>query len=99
MIQECDGLNQPIEITRKMNPQEPSELSDKELVAEFENIKPSPVFDAFFIGFLFGIIIFSIAVSSWGFVTLIPLFLIYLFLGKAKRYEALKRELKARNLR
>jgi len=81
-----------------MNPQKLSELGDKELLDEFKNIKPSPVFDAFFIGALIGIIIFSVAVSSWGLVTLIPLFLIHLFLKKAKRYEALKRELEERNL-
>jgi hypothetical protein len=82
-----------------MNQQELSQLSDNELLEEFRKIKPSPMMDAFFIGFLIGIIIFSIAVSAWGFITLLPLFLIYLFLKKAKRYEALKKELEKRNLR
>lgn len=40
--------------------------------------------DAFFIGFLVGILIFGAAASSWGFTALIPLFLIYVFLKKSK---------------
>lgn len=81
-----------------MNKEELSQLSDEALLEEFGRIKPSPIFDAFFIGFLIGIIVFSVAVSSWGFLTLIPLFLVYLFLKKAKRHEALKREIEERNL-
>lgn len=82
-----------------MNQQELSQLSDDQLLEEFKKIKPSPIFDAFFIGLLIGIVAFGVAVSAWGFVVLIPLFLIYLFLKKAKRYEALKKEMESRNLR
>jgi hypothetical protein len=82
----------------KMNEQELSQLSDNELLEEFKKIVPSPIFDAFFIGFLVGIVVFGITVSAWGFTILIPLFLVYLFLKKAKRYEALKKELASRNL-
>ena len=81
-----------------MKQKELSQLSDKELLEASKNHKPSPVIDAFFIGFLVGIIIYSVAASTWGLVTLIPLFLIYAFLKKPKRYEALKKELKKRNL-
>ncbi len=81
-----------------MNQQELSQWSDQELLEAAKNNKPSPLIDAFFIGFLVGIIIFSFASSTWGLVTLIPLFLIYLFLKKPKQYEALKQELKKRNL-
>jgi hypothetical protein len=81
-----------------MEEKEVSQLSDNELVEEIEKVKPSPIFDAFFIGFLIGIFIFSIAVSAWGIVIIIPLFLIYLFLKKGKRYKALRRELERRNL-
>lgn len=88
-----------IEESGKMNQQELFQLSDNELLDEFRKITPSPVFDAFFIGFLIGIVVFGIAVSAWGFIIIIPLFLIYLFLKKATRYEALKKELDARNLR
>ncbi|TFV95662.1 FUSC family protein [Algoriphagus kandeliae] len=81
-----------------MNQSELSQLSDEELLEVAKNNKPSPIFDAFFIGFLIGIIIFSVASNTWGLVTIIPLFLIYIFLKKPKKYEALKHELKKRNL-
>ena len=80
-----------------MNP-ELSQLTDKELLDEAKKIKPSPVFDAFFIGFLIGIIIFGVAANAWGFTLLIPLFLIYVFVKKSKRYTALQNELKKRKL-
>ena len=81
-----------------MNQEELSKLSDQELLEAAKNFKPSPIIDAFFIGFLVGIIIYGVAANAWGFLTLIPLFLIYLLLKKPKQYEALKKELKARNL-
>ncbi len=81
-----------------MNQNELSQLSDKELSEAVKNSKPSPMIDAFFIGFLVGIIIYSVAANSWGFLTLIPLYLIYIFLKKPKKYEALKNELNKRNI-
>tara|TARA_R110002111_G_scaffold186281_1_gene252185 strand:+ start:236 stop:484 length:249 start_codon:yes stop_codon:yes gene_type:complete len=81
-----------------MSQKEISQLSDAELLEEAKKIKPSPMIDAFFIGFLIGIVIFSAAASTWGFFTLIPLFLVYVFLKKSKRYEALKKELAERKL-
>lgn len=81
-----------------MNQNELSQLSDNELLEVVKNNKPSPIIDAFFIGFLVGIIIYSVAANSYGFFTLIPLYIIYIFLKKPKNYEALKNELKKRNL-
>lgn len=81
-----------------MNPKELSELTDEELLEVAKNSKPSPILDAFFIGFLAGIIIYSAAANAWGFITLIPLYLIYRFLKKPKQYEALRNELKVRKL-
>lgn len=75
------------------------QLTDKELLEVAKNNKPSPIMDAFFIGFLVGIIIFGIAANTWGFFTLIPLYLVYIFLKKPKRYKALKKELEKRNLK
>lgn len=69
-----------------------SQLTDKELQEAAKNNKPSPIIDAFFIGFLVGIIIYSVAANTWGVVMLIPLVLIYAFLKKTKQYEALKEE-------
>ena len=81
-----------------MDQNELSKLSDEEFKQEVAKIKPSPIIDAFLIGFLIGIIIFSVAVNSWGFLTLIPLFLIYGLLKKSKRYDALRKEIKSRDL-
>ena len=81
-----------------MNQEELSQLSDEKLLEAAKANKPSPMIDAFFIGFLAGIIVFSVVANAWGFFTLIPLYLIYLFLKKPKQYEALKKELKERNL-
>ena len=81
-----------------MDPKELSQLSDQELLETAKNNKPKPIFDAFFIGFLVGILIFGAANNAWGFTMLIPLFLIYLFLKKPKQQRAIQEELKARNL-
>lgn len=81
-----------------MDPKEIAQLTDKELQEEAKKIIPSPVLDAFLIGFLVGIIIFSVVVNTWGLFSLIPLFLIYTVLKKSKKFEALKEELKKRNL-
>ncbi|MDP3442012.1 MAG: FUSC family protein, partial [Ignavibacteria bacterium] len=79
-----------------MNQNELSQLTDKELLEVAKNSKPSPIIDAFFIGFLVGIIIYGAAANAWGFVILLPLFLIYILLKKPKRYEELKKELEKR---
>jgi hypothetical protein len=81
-----------------MKQKELSQLSNQELLEFAKQNKPSPLLDAFFIGFLGGIIVFSIVANSLGFLSLIPLFLIYLFLKKPMQYEALKKELNRRNL-
>ena len=81
-----------------MNHQALSQLSDEELLELAKQIKASPITDAFLIGFLFGIVIFSVVANTWGFLTLIPLYMIYLFLKKPKTNEAIKQELKRRNL-
>ena len=82
----------------KMNQNEFSQLSNEELLEVAKKFKPSPIIDAFFIGFLIGIVVFSVATNTWGLLSLIPLFMVYILLKKPKRYEALKKELKERNL-
>lgn len=56
-----------------MNQEQLSKLTDEELLDYAKSIKPSPLLDAFFIGFLIGIIVFGVMVNSWGFFTLVPL--------------------------
>jgi len=81
-----------------MEQKELSQLTDKELLELAKYNKPSPIIDAFFIGFLVGILIYSAVANTWGLVSLVPLYLIYIFLKKPKKYEAIKNELKKRNL-
>lgn len=75
-----------------------SKLSDKELLDEAKNNKPSPLMDAFFIGVLIGIIVFGLIVNSLGFWLLAPLFLIFLMQKKPRRYAALQKEIRSRGL-
>lgn len=81
-----------------MNQEKLAQLTDQELLEVAKDNKPSPIIDAFFIGFLVGIIIYSVVVNGWGALTLIPLYLIYRFLKKPKQYADLQDELKKRNL-
>jgi hypothetical protein len=82
-----------------MKPEQIAQLSDRELLDEISKIKPSPLFDAFFIGFMVGIILFGVVVNAWGFFMLVPLYLIYLFLKKSKNYRALQKEIQQRGLK
>lgn len=47
-------------------------------------MKSTQILDAIIIGFLFGIIIYSVVNKSWGFLTLIPIYLIYKLVNKSK---------------
>ncbi len=60
-----------------MNPKELHTLSDQELLQVAKKQKSAPTTNAIFIGFLAGIIIYSILKNSLGFFTIIPLFIIY----------------------
>lgn len=75
--------------------------TDKELVEEAKKMNSFSVTNALFIGFLAGIIIYSIAKNSWGMLTLIPLYIIYKLINdpKNKRKKALEQLLKERNLK
>lgn len=75
-----------------------SRTSDEELLKLAKDNRPSPLLDAFFIGFLVGICIYGAASNGFGFLLLLPLLLIYLLLKKPKRYEAIQRELRKRGL-
>lgn len=75
-----------------------SKLTDQELLAEAKKMKSSSIQHALLIGFLIGIIIFSVLKSTWGFFTLIPLFFIYRLIKTPDNRQALKEVLKERNL-
>jgi len=61
-----------------------SELTDQELLQKAKKMKSNSVLNAVLIGFLAGIIVYSVAKNSWGFLTLIPLFLIYKLINTSK---------------
>jgi len=61
-----------------------SELTDQELLQEAKKRKSTSITNAFLIGFLVGIVVYSVAKNTWGFLTLIPLFLIYKLVNKPK---------------
>ena len=87
------------ERNQTMKPEELSQLTDEQLLELAKHNKPSPVIDAFFIGFLIGIIIYGAIVNALGFLSVIPLFLIYKFLKKPQQHKDLMNELEKRGLK
>ena len=81
-----------------MTEEELSKLSDQQLLEMAKNMKSSSITYALLIGFLIGIIIYSIAKNSFGFLTLIPLYFIYKMFNGSEDNEALKKILNERNL-
>ena len=78
-----------------------SQFTNQELLDESKKLKSFSIVNALLIGFLAGIIFYSIAKSSWGMVTIIPLFFIYKLVNdpKTKRSKELEVLLKERNLK
>jgi len=84
---------------KQMKQKELSELTDQELLAESKKMKSNSIMNAFFIGILIGIVIYSIVVNSWGFFTLLPLFLVYKLINDSKKDKVLKKLLNERNMK
>jgi hypothetical protein len=82
-----------------MTEQELSELTDEELLVEAKKLKSASILSALVIGIMAGVIIYSAVKSTIGFLTLIPLFIIYKIINGSKNNDALKRILKERNLK
>ena len=82
-----------------MTEKELSELTDQELLALAKKMRAAAIQSALLIGFMIGIIIYSVVVNSVGFFTLIPLFFIYKLVNQPNNNEALKKLLKERNLK
>ena len=78
-----------------------SEWTDQELVEEAKRLKSFSITNAFIIGFLAGIILYSVFKNSWGMLTIIPLYFIYKLINdpKNKRSKELEAVLKERNLK
>ena len=84
-----------------MNQKELSELTDQELLDEAKEMKSFSFTNALIIGFLMGVVFYSVVKNTWGIFTLIPLFFVYKLINdpKNKRYKALEKLLKERNLK
>jgi hypothetical protein len=76
------------------------ELTDQELQHEIKKLKSASILNAVLIGFLAGIVIYSIMKNSVGFFTLIPIFFAYKLINSS-RYNRKELEdlLKERNLK
>lgn len=83
-----------------MESTELSQLSDQELLAEAKKLKSFSITNAFLIGFLLGIVIFSVIKSTFGFLMLIPLYFVYKMVNdpRNKKIKELEVLLKERNL-
>ena len=78
-----------------------SQLTDQELIDEAKKMKSFSITNAFFIGLLIGIVIYSVIKSTFGFVMLIPLYFVYKMINdpRNKRNKELEILLKQRNLK
>jgi hypothetical protein len=84
----------------QMNPKGLSELTDQELLQEAKKMKSTSIINAVLIGFLIGIVFYSIMKNSIGFLTLIPLFFAYKLINNSKyNNKELENLLKERNLK
>ena len=81
-----------------MNQEELKSLSNEELQAEVKKMKSFSINNAFIIGFLIGIIVYSLIKNSFGFLMLIPLYLIYKLINdpRSKRLKMIEEELEER---
>ncbi len=76
-----------------------SSLTDQELLTEAKKQKSKNITNALLVGFLAGILVYSVWKNSLGFLSLIPLFLIYKLVNKSKYdKEELEKEMKKRGL-
>lgn len=82
-----------------MNPTDPSELTDQELLSEIQKVKASTIVNAVLIGVTVGVAIYSTLKNGWGILTFFPLFFGPMILKSTKRKNSLQQELNKRNLR
>ena len=84
-----------------MEQREYSQMTELELLNEAKKMKTFSITNALLIGFLVGIVAYSIFKSTWGMLTLIPLYFIYKMINdpKNKKIKELQGLLKERNLK
>lgn len=84
----------------QINQKKLTELTDQELLAEAKKKKSNSIINGFLIGFLAGIIFYSIVKNTYGFLTLIPLFFAYKLINNSKyNHQELEEVLKERKLK
>ncbi|MGO4294427.1 hypothetical protein [Chitinophaga sp. RAB17] len=77
-----------------------TELTDQELLQEAKKVKSTAIINAVLIGFLIGIVFFSVMKNSLGFLTLIPLFFVYKLINNSRhKNKELDNLLKERKLK
>ena len=78
-----------------------TQMTDQELLGEVKKMKSFSIVNALLIGFLAGVIVYSVVKNSWGMLTLIPLYFIYKMINdpKNKKVKELQNLLKERNLK
>ena len=83
-----------------MEKKEYAQMTDQELLDEAKKMKSFSIINALLIGFLAGVIVYSVVKNSWGMLTLIPLYFIYRLINdpKNKKVKELQSLLKERNL-
>lgn len=81
-----------------MNYEELSALTDQELLEKAKKMKSTTIINALLIGFMIGVIIYSVVKNTLGFFTLIPLYIVYKLVNNSKKDNDLKKLLKERNL-
>ncbi len=84
-----------------MKQKELPELTDQELLQEAKELKSFSMTNAFFIGFLIAIVVYSIVKNTFGLVSLIPLYFIYKLINdpKNRRSKELEKIMQERNLK
>lgn len=84
-----------------MDQKELAALTDEELLQAARKMKSDAVINAGFIGFLIGIVFYSVMKNGFGFFLLIPLFLIYKLINNKPKYnkQEVEQLLKERNLK
>ena len=73
-------------------------LSNEELIAEMEKLKPSKIYNSFFIGLLFGVAVFSTVENGFGLLTFLPLIYLPLAAKNKKKMKFLKELKEERSL-
>ena len=77
----------------------PADLTDKELLQEAKKIKPTRIYDAFIMGFLAAVAIWSTAKNGFGLLTFLPLIYLPIAGNNKLKNKALEKLLNERNLK